>query len=121
MYNGVIGSIEKTSPLSPDGLTFEINNQPIELYYEWSSNEGEKWTFELVLNHPELDFSITGQCRNKNDLANLLKDLVHELPELQKHFINTAHNLCNDLFQKLAPSLRERMPTSTPEESYFGI
>jgi hypothetical protein len=98
-----------------DNVKFIFNDSLVEIYFEWNSNEGEKWSFTTTLIHPDIDYSLNESGNIDSSIKELLSDMAEEL-EIQKDFIKP---LSLEIL-KIAKPLYENHPVSSPSDSYYG-
>ena len=105
--------------LDDDSVEFLVDDKKTEIYFNWSANDGEKWTFDLLLNHPDLAYSMNATYYNKSCINELIKDLsynenVTEIPQ------NTLEELSKQINAIIEPH-HDNRPIGSAHDCYYGI
>lgn len=107
-------------------VEFLIDDKKVEIHFEWNSNDGEEWSFDLLLNHPDIYWSMTTKYYRPSCITHLLDDLSgsdnvkhgsENIPEIHQHHINQLSNKINAIIKPY----HDKQPSCTPSESYYGI
>lgn len=110
--------VKSTDPLSPNdhSVSFLLNNKLTEIFFSWENNDGEGWSFVLILNHPDCDYSLQEDGEVSRATKEILNDLADEL-EVDTSFVSS---LTKEILV-LAQPLYDNSPNCTASESYYGI
>lgn len=109
-------SIEKKSPFDSNGVSFNLDGRPCQMYFDWDSNGGEKWTFDICFNHPDVGDSLQGCGEIEGTVGRLLEYSAEVLGQPKSCTKQATAEILT-----LAQKFYDRKPQCTPEESYYGI
>lgn len=98
-----------------DCITFTLNDKEASLFCEWDSSDGDKWTFDLILDHPDIGYSLQGHGGDIKAVTRILNDLAGEL-SISPTFVEP---LAIEI-ELLVRPLYMDAPSNSPGSSYFG-
>jgi hypothetical protein len=106
-------------------VEFMLDDKKVEIHFEWSSNDGDGWSFDLLLNHPDIYWSITTKYYRDSCITILLSDLsgsddvkhgADNVADIPQHIINELGVLINAIIK----TYHKNHPTCSAKDNYFG-